>query len=242
MELKQQLTILSNLKIYFGHQSVGRNIIEGIKDIYTQYPDLKSNIINLSTLESNSNLDVYFSESGIGRNIDPVSKYDDFAHILRSKFKDTLDVAFLKLCYIDIDKNTNINEVFHYYKMKMDSLKNEFKHTVFIHVTVPLNCRTTLKNTVKRILNYNYDIDVNNIKINQFNNLLLETYKNEPIFDLARIESTYPDGSRETFKSDDATYYSLIKDYTYDYGHLNELGRKIVARELISTIAQAIKK
>lgn len=53
------------------------------------------------------------------------------------------------------------------------------------------------------------------------------------IFDLAKIESTYSDGSRETFTAQGQTYYSLIPDYTDDGGHLNEAGRKKVSEQLL---------
>ena len=53
----------------------------------------------------------------------------------------------------------------------------------------------------------------------------------------AKIESSYPDGSREYFVKDNKAYYSLIPAYTNDGGHLNETGRKIVASELIRFLA-----
>ena len=54
-------------------------------------------------------------------------------------------------------------------------------------------------------------------KAEQFNELLIKEYDGkEPVFDLAEIESTRPDGRRETFTKDGKTYYSLIPDYTYD--------------------------
>ncbi len=60
------------------------------------------------------------------------------------------------------------------------------------------------------------------------------------IFDLSKVESTYLDGSRESFEKDDGTYYALSPDYTYDGGHLNELGRKLAAKELIRVLAVSV--
>jgi len=57
------------------------------------------------------------------------------------------------------------------------------------------------------------------------------------IFDLAKIESTFPDGRRASFTKDGKTYYSMVPDYTYDGGHLNELGRKIAAEQLLFLLA-----
>ena len=36
---------LSEKKIYFGHQSVGFNIMDGVADLMKEYPDIKLNII-----------------------------------------------------------------------------------------------------------------------------------------------------------------------------------------------------
>jgi hypothetical protein len=47
------------------------------------------------------------------------------------------------------------------------------------------------------------------------------------------MESTFPDGTRETFSSDEKTYYALVPEYTYDDGHLNETGRKKAAEQLL---------
>ncbi|MCK5076580.1 MAG: hypothetical protein KAR38_09400, partial [Calditrichia bacterium] len=75
----------------------------------------------------------------------------------------------------------------------------------------------------------------------EYNELLKETFKDEPVFNLAKVESTYPDGSRESFTQNGKTYYSLIRNYTYDGGHLNELGRQIAAKELMKVLAEAVK-
>jgi len=42
----------------------------------------------------------------------------------------------------------------------------------------------------------------------------------EPLFDLAAIESTAPDGTRASFMKDGKTYYQMVSDYTHDGGHL----------------------
>jgi hypothetical protein len=53
------------------------------------------------------------------------------------------------------------------------------------------------------------------------------------IIDIAKIESTYPDGSRCSFTMDGKTYYSMVPEYTSDGGHLNETGRKKVAEQFL---------
>jgi hypothetical protein len=61
-----------------------------------------------------------------------------------------------------------------------------------------------------------------------------EKYKGrEPFFDLAEIQSTFPNGQRSTFTANGKTYYHMVKDYTQDGTHLSETGRKIVAEQLL---------
>ena len=82
---------------------------------------------------------------------------------------------------------------------------------------------------------WNYE---DNIKRNQFNELIKKEYEEkEPFFDLAKIESSYPSGERASFTKDGKVYYSLVPEYTYDSGHLNEKGRKIVAEQLLIILA-----
>ena len=69
--------------------------------------------------------------------------------------------------------------------------------------------------------------------------MLLKKYEGkEPILDIAKIESTFPNGTRCSFTRDGKTYYSMVPEYTYDGGHLNELGRKKVAEQLLILLAQ----
>jgi len=60
----------------------------------------------------------------------------------------------------------------------------------------------------------------------------------EPFFDLAKLESTFPNGSQSTFTKDGNIYAALVPDYTNDGGHLNEKGRRIVAEHLLVYLAQ----
>jgi hypothetical protein len=77
-----------------------------------------------------------------------------------------------------------------------------------------------------------------NIKRNQFNQLIRDEYGGgNPIFDLAKIESTFPDGRWSSFTTDGKIYYSLVPDYTYDGGLLNETDRKKIAEQLLILLA-----
>ena len=71
-----------------------------------------------------------------------------------------------------------------------------------------------------------------------FNDLLREELgKEELLFDLALIEATFPDGTRNVHQKDGQSFHALVPEYTYDGGHLNEKGRRIVAEQLLIFLA-----
>lgn len=79
----------------------------------------------------------------------------------------------------------------------------------------------------------------NNIKRNQYNDMLRKEYRGkEALFDIAQAESTRPDGTRSTFTNNGTTYFSLASEYTDDGGHLNQLGQRAVAQELLMLLAE----
>ena len=127
-------------------------------------------------------------------------------------------------------------------KLILQSLKTSFPETTIVHFTVPLKKKydPSLINWIKDLLKRSRGSLSNehNVKRNEFNDLIISEYThNEPVFDIAKFESVYPDGSRETFSEKGKTYYSLVPEYTDDGGHLNEKGRKIIAEQLLIFLA-----
>jgi|LGVE01.1.fsa_nt_gb hypothetical protein len=231
-------TNLSKKKVFFGHQSVGFNIVDGLKDVMKENPNIRLNIIETSNPEDfNSPL---FAHARAGKNTDPESKINAFADLMKNGIGDKADIAFFKFCYVDIRSKTDVQKVFYDYKSTMSLLKKAYPGTTFVHVTVPLTLtKTSLKTWIKRIIGkkevWEYD---DNIKRNQFNDLLRKEYDGkEPVYDLAKMESTFADGKQSSFTKDGKTYHSLVPDYTHDGGHLNETGRKIAAEQLIILMA-----
>jgi len=237
--IAEDLKFLSGKRIFFGHQSVGANIIEGIKRLEA---DQHVSLTWIQVADGDTLPGAYFADSYIGENTKPDSKCDAFSSMLDSRFQDSVDIALMKFCYVDFTSDTDVHHVFSIYQRMIDSLKSQNPRTLFIHVTTPLmSLAPKWKRIVFDILGRNDYIVRENAKRNLYNDLLLSYYKTHEIFDLASIESTYPDGSRESFDYDGTTYYALVRDYTYDGGHLNEIGQTIVARELMTTLASALR-
>jgi hypothetical protein len=148
----------------------------------------------------------------------------------------------LKFCYIDFNENTDIEQVFASYKEVIEDLKQRYPNTTFVHVTAPLrHSASGLGVWAREMLGRPNRSKRANVSRNDFNRRLRETFSSDPFFDLAASESTYPDGSRETFRMGGVTYYGMVGDYTDDGGHLNEVGRKYVAADFIRSIASAIR-
>jgi hypothetical protein len=226
---------VSEMKILFGHQSVGFNIIDGINDIIAENSNIKLNIVETRNVSQYSK--GVFAHFRVGENLKPKLKIEDFKNSVLSDENKDLDIAFLKLCYVDIDGKTDAASLFEMYQATVEELKKQVK---IIHFTGPLTTsQITWKTKIKAILGKE-DIweFADNITRNEYNEILLNRYQaTDPIVNIAEIESTYDNGKRESFNAKGKIHYALIKEYTYDKGHLNEIGRKKVAQALLLSLA-----
>lgn len=232
---------LSQKKIYFGHQSVGDNIVDGINNIMESNDAIKFNIRKLNDVQT-FNAPV-FAHSYIGKNGDIDSKLTDFSKNIQNGIGDEVDIAFLKLCFWDVRKKTNVDEAFNQYKKTITSLQKKYPDTIFVHLTVPLMAHSEgIIDKIKRVIKPD-NSDLDNIKRNELNKLIVQEYEGkEPLFDVALVESTLPDGRRAIFSKDGIDYYYLPDEYTNDGAHLNEEARKYVAEQLLISLAKIVEE
>jgi len=235
---------LAQKRIFFGHQSVGFNILNGLNLIMADNPHIKLNIVHTSNAENFA--DALFAHEWIGENTKPESKIDAFDNVLRNGVGDKVDIALMKFCYVDITSSTDVDKVFSDYNKILSGLESSFPGIIFIHVTTPLTSvpiginalLQTAKNLVKKILGKPIFDYTDNINRNNFNEKLLSKYNGKNyVFDLARIEYIFPDGSVSSFRKNGKNYYCLAADYTNDGGHLNEKGSKKAAEQLLVILA-----
>lgn len=213
---------VARLQVFFGHQSVGANVLEGIPGVYQGFGVSVPTINDGAPLAGGS-----FGNAWIGNNYDPRSKINDFGVWLRSRgVGAAADVALMKLCYLDIDRSTDVDAWFAEYRSKMAALEQEFPSVTFLHVTTPVTTWAVEDNVAKQRLNA----------------LMRAQYgATGRLFDLAAVESTRPDGSRVSGTSDGQAYYELYDGYTSDGGHLNAQGQKVAAQALLKVIADATR-
>lgn len=229
---------LSQKKIYFGHQSVGNNIMDGVAKIMASNPAIKLNVVKLGPIPSFDQ--PVFAHEEVGKNEFPFTKTKAFRDRIENGLGNKIDIAFLKFCFWDIRGKTDIQAVFQNYKETLSALRAEYPKIKFVHFTIPLMAYPTGINPgIRRILHMPVEWDVDNVKRNELNDLIRREYAGkEPLFDIAAIEATLPDGGRAVFLDHGKTYDYLAPEYTEDGGHLNQEARKEVAEQLLVALAR----
>jgi hypothetical protein len=229
---KERWDRLNGRKIYFGHQSVGFNIISGIVSIMNYVPDIKLHFDETNKPEDFNK--PIFGHSRVGKNQNPISKMDDFKQEIENGIGSKVDIAFFKFCYVDITRDSDVNALFLRYGGVMDELIAKYPNVKFVHVTVPLTAIPRSPGTViLKLLGRITQDHEDNVKRCVFNKKLVDKYGKQ-VFDLAFFESSYNNGRRSFFTKDNSMYYSLSQMYTCDGGHLNKTGSVRIAEKLIS--------
>jgi hypothetical protein len=226
---------LANERIFFGHKSVGQNIIEGLQDVMKARPGVSLDI--RETTDPGDLVKPLFAHAELGKNKAPLTKIEAFRQILEKGLGDRLDVAFFKLCFVDVDHTTDIEDLFVRYSEAVKSLSAEFPKLKILTFTVPLLSKPLgFKERIKKLLGRLPWEEEDNIKRNLYNDKLRQAFK-DSLFDLAAFEAAGAGEERSVFVRDGRTYDLLQKAYTSDGGHLNRVGRQIVAIELLKRLA-----
>jgi lysophospholipase L1-like esterase len=228
----QQVRRLATLRVFFGHKSVGANILQGVRDLMAADPNLTLRIVN--SADPASVTGPALIEAEVGENGNLRSKNAAFAAALANGMGAQGGIAMFKYCYVDIADSTNVQATFEEYRRGMQALQSVHPNLTIVHITVPLTtAESGPKAWLKSVLGRR-TARADNVKRNKFNRLLRQAYAADSIFDLAEIESTRPDGSRSYFPVGNDMIYTLAEEYTTDGGHLNELGRRTVAKQLLT--------
>lgn len=215
---------LARQRVFFGHQSVGGNILDGIRAL------AKRDNAALPIAEDRSRT----SPTGIthfmvGVNGDARSKIDDFRKVVDSGAAHGADVAMMKLCYVDITAGTDAVAVARHYIGVLDDLATRHPSTRFVAVTAPLTrLQTGPRAWVKRMLGRLPAGYHDNARRADFNQLLRQHYAGTGrLFDLAQLEATGL-GVHHTVVVDGTRVDVMDPSLTPDDGHLNEAGQRIV--------------
>lgn len=220
-------------RIFFGHQSVGANILDGVNDVTAGRLRIREG--RTAALLASPGL----LHARLGENESPRSKLTAFEAAMAS-LEGHVDVAFFKFCYVDFDERTDVEALFEAYTETMARLSKRYPGVTFVHVTVPL---TIVPRGVKAWLQHALTQEApwgakENAARHRFNTLLRTRLEGQPLFDLAALESTRADGSEASFELGGLTLPALVPEYSEDGQHLNTVGRRRVAEALLTYLAR----
>lgn len=231
---------INRLRVHFGHQSVGSNVIAGVRQVASERPSLKLAICEAdgATIPAGP----VFAHFKVGRNTDPESKLASFREHVMARVRDG-EVALFKFCYVDIGAGSDAEELFQKYRRTLDELRKQRPEVSYVHVTIPLqSVDSGLKRVVKKAVGKSTGEEANAART-RYNDLLRrENFGREPLFDLAAAESTAPDGTRCQGEVGGARYEALCPMYTDDGGHLNGEGGRRAAFELLRVLGDVGEK
>lgn len=226
-----EVAAVAKRRVFFGHQSVGGNVLDGLAEV------TGGAVRVVSSREADAFDTPGLVHTLIGQNEAPLTKAADFERAMDG-IGERADIAFFKLCYVDFDATTDVQAVFDAYKGTLDKLAAKYPKVTFVAVTAPLTTvQTGPKAWLKRTFGSGAWGEAENVKRQAFNEKLREAFRGKPLFDLARLEAQRPDGTTQSFTRDGATVPALTPEYTDDGGHLNAVGRKVVAEALVKFLA-----
>ncbi len=217
------------MRLFFQHQSVGENLLTGVNELAAR----GMSVPILADLKSQPQDDKpVLLHSRAGKNGDGASKLDAFMHSLTA-VSGYCDYAMLKFCYVDITEMEQATALYERYRVTMARIRETYPGLRLAHCTVPLRrLPAGAYALVRRLLGDRHPEFARNRAREWFNDQLRGD-DSEPLFDLAAIESTLPDGTRCTQFLDRTRTPGLIPGYTNDGGHLNDAGRAIAATALL---------
>jgi len=234
--LRAQLVRLSRQRVFFAHQSVGRNVLDGLERLAAEAG------VPLAVLEVPPGAAIPAGTLGhawIGENQRPVGKLEAFARAMDAQPAPGVDVALVKLCYVDFNADTDAAALASRYLSALADLRRRHPRTTFVHVTAPVTTvQGGAKALLKRLLGRAPYGLVENVRREEYNAILRRAYLGkEPLLDLARVEATGPDGALATSSWSGVVAPSLQPGYASDEGHLNAAGQARAARALLEVLA-----
>ncbi len=228
---------LASRRVFFGHQSVGFNIMAGVDSVLKEHPEIKLRVVETSDPAQMRAPGIYHAR--VGQNGAPLSKIAGFEELAGAGVADS-GVALLKFCYIDITGDTDPLALFATYQQAMDSLRAAHPGLTILHVTLPLQTDWGEFFHYWRVFRNQLTThrELNAIR-QAYNQRMREVYGGrEPLFDVAHWQSVGPDGKVATVRYNGQRVPILSRAWTEDGAHLNAEGSRRIAEALLVTLAR----
>lgn len=233
------LRSLSPRRVFFGHQSVGGNILDGVRE-WLGETGISWPVVEPATAPPDTGALIHAT---VGVNAQPRTKCDDFRRLIDGGTLGRVDVAVLKFCYVDVQEEGDAVSLADDYRDVLEDLARRHPATVFVPVTVPLtHAESGLGVVARELLGRPNGAKLRNLARQAFNDRLRKEWSATPIFDLAAIESTDRSGGTNTFVYQGRRAQNLVAGYTDDGGHLNATGRRVAATAFVQTLAAAVRR
>ena len=223
---KAEIEAVAGQRVLFGHQSVGMNILSGVSKLADE------NNVKLAVVESRGDRGqtpgIYHFHAG--QNGDPLGKIRDF--VSTSGSFANLDVAMLKICYVDLSRNSDATALAKAYTDAIKELQRAHPSTRFVAMTQPLTAVPSgAKAWVKSLVRGGSPELADNAKRQEFNEFLRREFDKNHLFDIAALEA-------EKATNDDGKEIEVMRpSLTSDGGHLNEAGQRLVGAAFIKFLA-----
>lgn len=235
----EDLEAVASSTVFFGHKSVGYNILGALPAIYEDRGIEPPAVVETVDVPGTPAV----AHIAVGENGHPIEKIQEFDGLMRSGVADSTDVAILKLCYVDFRVGeVDVEEVFATYRDTLAALARDYPDTAFVAATAPLTTERGPLGKVRAALGRGDSLGPeHNVVREEFNELMRAEYT-EPgqLFDIAAVQSTDEQGDRVGYERDGQVYYSMEKAYASDPGHLNRDGAAVAASAFLAVMADAL--
>jgi hypothetical protein len=226
------------MRVVFGHQSVGQNLLDGIRELAAAGLPA-ANVTSPEELGAAVG-DVAIGAFRVGRNGNPQSKLRHFAAVAQSPAGLRADAVLFKFCYVDFHQGTDVIALFDDYRFTMDTVRRQRPERLVGQVTVPL--RTLSSGAIARI-RHQFDRHHpqlhHNVVRDRFNELLRREYGgSRSLFDLGAIESGDQNGWPRQVLGPNGPVSALRPEYSADGGHLNVHGRRVSAQGFLAYLGR----
>ena len=234
-----QLREAAGTKVFFAHQSVGRDVLGSLPAMFED-----RGVAAPAIIESHEPLDRkggYLEQWNIGVNGDPMGKIEEFDHFVRAGIGENAEVVVLKFCFLDITAAHDVDAVLRSYTTMLDALARDHPDVAVVAATVPVTHERPLEWRAKALIGRDDGhAPENNIARERFNDALRERYAGPgELLDLASVMATTSDGVRHERTHDGSVYFTLEPQWARDPAHLNEAGGSFGAEVLMRTVAEA---
>jgi hypothetical protein len=235
--LRQALQSLTHATFFFGHQSVGGNLLDGIRGLASE----SGVALPIRELDGSAAPGGGILHTRLGTNGDPAGKIDAFGKLLRRPEARGVQLAAMKLCYADFDAGTDVRALAAHYTSTVEAVQRDHPELTVLHVTTPLTVRPEgARSRLQRLLGMPPGSDRANLERHRFNEQLRARHGGSALFDLARVEATDPAGRLRMYGAEAARFPALVSAYSDDGGHLNAVGRRRVAAAFVTWLAGVV--